>query len=354
MYKQLLAGYLTGKINYAIFFVTSKCNSRCKMCFYWKDIANNQNKKELTLQEYQIISSKWKNLFHISLTGGEPFLRPDLKEIVDTFYKNSSTRSFGITTNGLLPEVCEKFVKSVLQNYPDVSLKLSVSIDAIGEKHDDIRGVKGNFESIKKTIEKINKISGNYKNLDARINLTYSSFNKNEITDTIDYLKENFQLPLSIGLVRGDTRDLDAREVTPEEYLKAVSYLKQKYNKRRKALDYFKLLDKVLFQVYNVVYRVIKENHKIVDCVAGKNMVVITEEGKVLPCEMLSGVFPNKKFNFPNLRNFEYDINKALKHNDFRKILKHIKDTDCHCTFECAIMNSIVYNPAHLLKILLK
>lgn len=350
----LLGGYLAGRINYAIFFVTSKCNSRCRMCFYWKNTAEGQNKKELTLEEYRLISSKWKNLFHVSLTGGEPLLRPDLKEIVDAFYKNSSTRSFGITTNGLLPESCEKFARSVLSDYPDASLKLSVSIDAIGEKHDEIRGVKGNFESVRKTIEKMKKLSENNKNLDLRINLTYSNFNKGEIADILDYLKENFALPMSMGLARGDTREANAKNVSSEEYRRAVFHLKEKAGSGKNRLGYFKLLDKVIFSTYDIVYRVMKEKRKIISCVAGRKMAVITEEGEVRPCEMLAEVFPGKKFDFPNLKNCEYDINKALKSEGFKNTIKHIEDTNCYCTFECAIMNSVIYNPAEVLKIIFK
>ena len=55
MYKSLL------KLNfpsYVIFFITSKCNARCRFCFYWKNIEESDKKKELDLEEIEKIWEK--------------------------------------------------------------------------------------------------------------------------------------------------------------------------------------------------------------------------------------------------------------------------------------------------------
>src|SRR3989339_1052849 len=213
---RLLKGHLSGKINYAIFFVTARCNAKCKTCFYWQN-ADNAGKNELTADEYLSISQKWKNLFHISLTGGEPLLRDDLPEIISHFYRNSGARSFGITTNGLLPDKAEAVVAKALAENPGITLKFSVSIDAIGEKHDEIRGVKGNYAKLTETITKLKTLAEKNKNLDLRINTTCCSYNKNDITKIIDHIDSAFGLPVGIGIVRGDARSADSKEITPEE-----------------------------------------------------------------------------------------------------------------------------------------
>ncbi len=62
-----------------IFFVTSRCNLLCTHCFYWEEL--NKRKNELELDEIERVSRSLPNLLSVSLTGGEPYLRPDLPDI---------------------------------------------------------------------------------------------------------------------------------------------------------------------------------------------------------------------------------------------------------------------------------
>ena len=66
-----------------IFFVTSKCNLLCRHCFYWEEL--NLPKNELSLDEIEKVARSLPNLLSLSLTGGEPYLRPDLPDIAAAF-----------------------------------------------------------------------------------------------------------------------------------------------------------------------------------------------------------------------------------------------------------------------------
>ena len=76
---------------------------------------------------------------------------------------------------------------------------------------------------------------------------------------------------------------------------------------------------------------------QVINCMAGRKLVVISETGDVYPCELLSA-------KMGNLRQSNYDIRRILKSLQARKINAHIKKTKCFCTFECAIQNSLIYN----------
>ncbi|OGS22577.1 MAG: hypothetical protein A2252_03090 [Elusimicrobia bacterium RIFOXYA2_FULL_39_19] len=349
--SKLLKAYVAGEIGYAIIFVTAKCNSKCKTCFYWKN-SESGSPQELTTQEYEKLTKKWKSLFHVSFTGGEPLLRNDLPEIAHMFYKNCRTRSLGLTTNGLLPEKCVQTVKAIISENPELKLKLSVSIDELGEKHDEIRGVKGNYEKLTSTIALIKEIAKINKNLELRINLTYCSYNKDNIKTIIDRISADFGLPVNIGIIRGDPRNNNSKNIKPQEYLDAVTHIKTRYKQRNETNGYFRILDNVIFRVYDITYKILEENKKVLNCVAGKNMIVISETGNVLPCEMLTQTFPDKAFVFPNLREYDFDIHALRKSNVFASLLGFIKKTGCFCTFECATMNSIAYNPLQILKLI--
>ena len=72
---------------------------------------------------------------------------------------------------------------------------------------------------------------------------------------------------------------------------------------------------------------------------AGRKMIVITETGDVYPCEIL-----NKQMG--TLRENDYNIKEVLKSESTKRIIKWIRKNKCFCTFECAIQNSLIYNPA--------
>ena len=74
------------------FFVTSACNYRCRMCFYWRQI-EKEKKNLLSFKEYEQIVKKFPSFTTIALTGGEPFLRKDLTEIAHLFYQKCQKTS---------------------------------------------------------------------------------------------------------------------------------------------------------------------------------------------------------------------------------------------------------------------
>jgi len=73
--------------------VTYKCNLRCKMCNIWQ----NQEVENLDLSYFSNI----KNIKYINISGGEPFLRSDLIELVKIIKKNNPKSNIIISSNGL-------------------------------------------------------------------------------------------------------------------------------------------------------------------------------------------------------------------------------------------------------------
>ena len=82
------------KLDELIFSVTDKCQFRCKSCFYADTMDNSNLKavKGLSLEEIKKISSSMGNISKLLITGGEPFLRDDISEICEIFYKQNKIR----------------------------------------------------------------------------------------------------------------------------------------------------------------------------------------------------------------------------------------------------------------------
>ena len=131
-------------------FVTSRCNSLCRTCFYF-DKLNSLD--DLTTPQIERISATAPPFRKLWLSGGEPFLREDLAEIVAMFVQSNGVRNINLPTNGLLPDKIFRTMDRMLELCPDVSIDLNFSLDGLANTHDSIRGVPNNFVRTLATIE---------------------------------------------------------------------------------------------------------------------------------------------------------------------------------------------------------
>lgn len=311
---------------YLIMFITARCNSKCKYCFYKDQL--NTNKKELGAGEIDKISRSFKDLIYVSLTGGEPFIREDIDRICLSFYKNSGTRFIAIPTNGLLNEKIVEKTKKILEDCPKLNLSIDLSVDAIGEKHDEIRGVKGNFDKILKVIEGLKNLKN--KRLKIIIHTVFSVYNQDNVLELYEYFRDRVDQH-RIGFLREDSPE--KTKVDIEKYDFVMSKIK-----REKKGDFYSKLFITINEMNNEInVKTVKENRCVLPCVAGRKMIVIGEEGDVYPCEILNR-------SMGNLRKYNYDIMKLLNSYDAKSIRRFIVKHKCFCSWGCATQNNIIFN----------
>ena len=111
---------------------TYRCQMRCKMCDIWENPTDK--KREITAKELEILP----NLKFVNVTGGEPFVRRDLEDIVDVMYKKSSR--IVISTSGWHTD---RIIK-MAENFPKIGIR--VSIEGLSQKNDELRGREGSFD----------------------------------------------------------------------------------------------------------------------------------------------------------------------------------------------------------------
>ncbi|HAH21810.1 MAG TPA: hypothetical protein DCL49_13040 [Candidatus Omnitrophica bacterium] len=148
-YVKIIASYIVGYPLYqpdsVSIIVTNKCNLRCLMCDFWKDAPDAAD--GISLEEFGVIFKdlRQSGVTTVQLTGGEPFLRSDLIEILRAA-KKTGLRTVIVNNGTLINE------KDVLEFARNVDL-VYISLDAPKkEQHEDIRGVRGIFEKIKKSV----------------------------------------------------------------------------------------------------------------------------------------------------------------------------------------------------------
>jgi len=128
--------------------LTENCNSKCVTCGYWR----SNHPIGLCIERILKLLEEMRDLKIkcIRFTGGEPLLRKDFFDILSSI-KKGDFEKVCLATNGLLlPKFAKKINDSVITN-------ISVSLDAIGEKNDKLRGIDGYFSTAMKGLSMVNK-----------------------------------------------------------------------------------------------------------------------------------------------------------------------------------------------------
>ncbi len=326
---------------YLIFFVTSRCNMRCKHCFYWNNL---NNLPEMSLEDIQRISSSLDNLLFMRLTGGEPFLRDDIPSIVNIFHKNNSLKNLGINTNGYLTKKITDNVRQILQEN-NINLDICVSIDDLQKQHDSNRGMKNAFSNAFETLTQLNILKQKHKTLSTTIGLTVFSSNQKRLDQIFNEIKKFNPDFISVNLVRGKTKDEKIKKVDISNYLslfeKTSLYNKKKHNFYFNTQFKDKLLSKKVYKTFT------ESKYQGIRCVAADKVAVLYSNGDVFPCEMLDKPIGN-------LKEYKYNFRKLWSSEKRKQIMKNIKKNNCFCTHECFLTSSILLSPSNLLNCLIK
>ncbi len=137
-----------------IFHCTFVCDARCEMCSNWK---RGDRKSDMTLEEIDraFSSDFWRDIENANVSGGEPTTRNDLVEICQVMLDRfPRLRKFGINTTGLTPHRAIPMLTKVVEMCHERGIIFStrVSIDGVGDMHNDVRQVKRGFEKANETI----------------------------------------------------------------------------------------------------------------------------------------------------------------------------------------------------------
>ena len=127
------------------FIVTFTCNARCVMCDSWR----KPSPEELTTAEIAAIFEQLPPLDMVRLTGGEPFVRPDLLDIARLVRQHLVPLVLHVTTNGFLTRRIVEFCE---QRPRDLPLNLLVSLDGTEARHNEVRGRDTAWETATDTL----------------------------------------------------------------------------------------------------------------------------------------------------------------------------------------------------------
>lgn len=341
------------RLGTVILFVTSRCNALCQTCFYHAEL--NQP-GDMTFAQIEKISRTMPSITDLWLSGGEPTLRQDVSQIIDTFVANNGVNRVIIPTNGLIKSRVYDIVHAALENNPNIDLYLNVALDGYGETHDRIRGVPGNWQKTLDCIESLYPLKTRFTDrFRLNVNTVVCAENYSEIEKLSEFMWINFRLDGQyFNIVRGETLVGEQIKQVPSEILPAmyeqVSRLTKRYGDRMFATD-----DSSKRFVKNVAYVGTITTHYRTQhanfqqstawpfpCTAGETTAVIDYNGDVRACEL--------REKFATLADYDFDFNALWKANERDLELNAIDGGKaCWCTHVCFIHDSMRHSRRALL-----
>lgn len=331
--------------------VTAACQSRCKTCqigaMYCQDPTRPQ--KDLKLDEIEKIFQTMKPVYFFNMSGGEPYLRKDLPEIVKLACRYLKPKVVHTPTNAILTERIventERIIHIVREYNPAVPFTVKPSIDGIGELHDEIRGVRGNFDCLLKTIKGLKKLEDKYDNFHLELGTVISNFN-------IDHLDEieDFVHSLGVESYRNEVAECRTEffnigdDITPsaEIYQRLIKDFARKVEENISSKrNLAKMTEALRVVYYDLASRILEEQRQVIPCYAGVSNVHINYDGGVWPCCVLG-----YEKEMGNLREYGYNFQELWHSDKADEVRKYIKGKNCACPLaNQAYSNELMHLP---------
>ena len=341
------------KLESVFLFITSQCNSKCRTCFYHDKL---NSKDDLTVEEIKRISDTAPKFEKLWISGGEPFLRKEIVEIIKFFYDTNGVRTINLPTNGILTDTIVEKTGRLLDACPELEVRLNFSIDGLGPTHDLNRGVPGNFLKTITTLERVHALYGSNKKLLINVATVITPEGRNDVFELGSYLLEKGAITSQIfEIPRGNPKDPSVKEITADEIKslrKNVSPLlhKQADNLFKDFNPLGRKIARVFFLGFFKFLNDIQDanqfepSHWGMKCTAGKTTIVIDHNGDFRSCEMREPI--------GNLKDYDCNLTGALYSEAMKKEVKEIgggKKANCWCTHGCWVISSMKFSPRAIL-----
>lgn len=265
--------------------ITSRCNLRCRYCYYY---GNSE-------VEYQDLQSKeWQAFFEelgrlsvmdVCLAGGEPFLRPDLKEILQGIVGNKMR--FSILSNGsLIDDDIASFIASTKR-----CNQVQVSIDAATPgPHDACRG-PGSFEGAVRGLRILQRHG-----VPVAVRVTVHKYNYKVIEGTARFLLNDLGLQSFgtnsagyLGVCRSNAEDVQLGVTERIEAMRTLLRLAEMYPGRISAAAGPLAEGRIWREMDNARLegRPIPGRGRLVGCGCTGSKIAVRSDGAIVPCNMV-------------------------------------------------------------------
>ena len=300
--------------------VTDLCNARCVMCNMWRnrDEGNSFLPPEL-LRTVRPVSS-------ISIAGGEPFLHRRIVEIAEAIHQENPRAKMIFSTNGFSTRRIAADVERILAFHANT--QVTISLDGIGEIHDQMRGIPGAWNKVNSTFDRLREIG--LKQCNFAFTITKDNFRS--LPDVLAHAKEK-GAGLSLAVAQSSRYlNVEVPSIDHEAIFPFVNPLIEDYLRSWNPADWARA-----FFVYGMMRHLATGRRPLV-CDALDRQYMIDQVGNVYSCHPL--MLPAGSLK-------ESSLGEILTDNRIQNLRPKIKE--CHACWEvCTARSSI---RAHLVRV---
>jgi MoaA/NifB/PqqE/SkfB family radical SAM enzyme len=312
--------------------VSFRCNSKCRTCDVWRKASD-----DMTVEEWRkIFANLGRAPFYLTFTGGEPFLRADLHELVMAGAELCQPGVITIPTNGLLTRRILDHVDQICAAANHTQVGINLSLDGIGQEHDEIRQVPGTWQGLKGLQER-------HQNLVLSVHTVVSKFNTRRIRDIVEGLEflepDSYITEVAEERVELDTVGWDITP-PPEEYAPIADYLSARAE-ADPASGLARVTQAFRASYYQLAKRVLQEQTQVIPCQAGWASGHIAPNGDVWTCCIRAEAVGN-------LRQAGYDLRSVWfeRVGELRRLRRSIAARECACPMaNASYTNMLLHAP---------
>lgn len=286
---------------YGTVIVTYRCNARCNMCDCFKD--PSKPSEEISLD----VIRKLPEMAFTNITGGEPFIRQDIPEIVRELYKK--TDRIVISTNGYFSDR----IIALCKEFPQIGIR--ISIEGLQETNDAIRGIPDGFNRGYGTLKRLVEM----KHPDVGFGMTVQDMNCHELvplyrlSDELNMEFATATLHNSFYFRKNDNKIVDKPEVS-RCFEDLINELFASKSPKKWFRAYFN------HGLINYIYG----QKRLLPCEMSDDGFFIDPFGDVLPCNGMA-----EKASMGNLNDMTWD--ELWNSEQAKKVRSQVKHCDRNC-----------------------
>jgi MoaA/NifB/PqqE/SkfB family radical SAM enzyme len=324
--------------------VSFRCNSKCKTCDVWR-----RPNDDMTVEEWRKVFNKLgRTPFYITFTGGEPFLRSDLDEMVIAAYEECRPEVVTIPTNGILTKRILEMTDRMCGAARGTNIGINLSLDEVGERHDRVRVAPGNWDRAMETWRGLKALQKKHKNLLLTVHSVISQFNIQRFYDIyhgLEFLEPDSYIT-EVAEERAELSTL-GWEITPlaEEYAPIADFLSAQARKKP-VRGLARVTQAFRAQYYQLAKNVLFSNEQEIPCHAGWASAHIAPNGDIWSCCIRAEAVAN-------LRETDYDLRPIwFEHTGvLREMRRSIAAGECACPMANANYSNMLLHAPTVAKV---
>ena len=283
----------------ALIAVTYRCNARCHMCNIWQHPTDEDEE----LKAEHLVSLP--QLAFANITGGEPFLRDDLAEIVEVL--QAKAERIVVSTNGYFTEK----VIALAERYPKLGFR--ISIEGLPAANDELRGLKDGFDHGLRTLLKLRALGVE----DIGFGITLSDRNADDLLELYE-LADAMGLEFATAAVHNTYyfHKFDNAVEGKDHLAENLEELSRKLLSTRKPKNWFRAWFNMGLANY------VRGGERLLPCDMGTDVFFVDPRGRVLPCNGMEAVMGSLK---------DQTFSEIWESDEAKKVRERVSECQSNC-----------------------